>query len=79
MVPRPILKSLADISSSYQFHNEASKRIRQDGLQTIIRIANEELKDLNRLEGVAPPLPAGASNRSNTSEALNEAIKYFKG
>jgi hypothetical protein len=54
---RPILKSLADISSSYQFNNEASKRIRQGALQTIIRIANEELKDLNRLEGVAPPLP----------------------
>ena len=54
---RPILKSLADISSSYQFKNEASKRIRQDALQTIIRIANQELKDLNSLEGVALPPP----------------------
>lgn len=53
---RPILKSLADVSSSYQFDNEASKRIRRDALQTIIRIANEELEDLNSLEGVAPPL-----------------------
>lgn len=42
---RPILKSLADISSSYEFNNEdISKKIRQEALQTIIKIANKNSK-----------------------------------
>lgn len=60
---RPIVKSLADISFSYRFNNEASRRICQDALQTIIRIANEELNVLNSLEGPAPP-PRDWSNQS---------------
>lgn len=68
---RPILKSLADISSSYQFKSEASKIIRQDALQTIIRIANQELKDLNSLEGVAS-LPPDWSEQSQQKHLKNK-------
>jgi hypothetical protein len=71
---RPILKSLADISSSYQFSNEASKKIRQESLQTIIRITNEELKALYSLEGVALPLDwseQSEQSQQSTGEVLS--------
>ena len=57
---RPILKSLADISSSYEFSNEdIRRRIHQEALKTIIKVANRELEELEDLhnhdEGVASP------------------------
>ena len=53
---RPILKSLADISSSDRFNNQNIRRtIRQEALETIIKIANEALNEMNFPKGLAPP------------------------
>jgi hypothetical protein len=52
---QPILKSLADISSSERFKNEDIRRtIRQESLETIIKIANKELLRMKEPGGVAP-------------------------
>jgi hypothetical protein len=60
---RPILKSLADISSSERFSNEEiRKTIRREALKTIIKIAEEELKEMDLPGG--PALPRGLGGQS---------------
>lgn len=60
---RPILKSLADISSSERFNNE---NIRRRALETIIEIADEELMRMNTQIGVAPPRDLGGQSQQST-------------
>jgi len=59
---RPILKALADISSSERFDNED---IRRRALETIIKIADEELR-LDTQTGVAPPRDLGGQSQQST-------------
>jgi len=64
---RPILKSLADISSSERFKNEDIRRtIRQESLETIIKIANKELIHMKDPGGVAPPRDSGGQSQQST-------------
>lgn len=66
---RPILKSLADISSSEQFNNEEIvNTIRREALKTIIKIAEEELHELHShgLYNVGLPSDVGEQSQQST-------------
>jgi hypothetical protein len=69
---RPILKSLADISSSEQFSSEdIRKTIRREALEKIIEVAHEKLDEMDPFHtGVAPPAPGDLGGHPQDGDGM---------